>query len=58
MKGSYIIVPICQYNRGDSMGYELDMEEVREESINRNGTRPKSTDEEEIERMVFVFGIV
>lgn len=40
------------------MGYELDMEEIREESTNRNGARPKSTDEEEIERMIFVFGIV
>ena len=38
------------------MGYELDMEEIREESI--SGARPKSTDEEEIERMIFIFGIV
>lgn len=42
------------------MGYELEMEEILEENYRRN--RPKNSDarrsKEEIENMVFTFGLI
>ena len=48
------------WNGGDSMGYELEMEEIREENYRRNKLKKSDTrrSKEEIENMIFTFGLV